>query len=131
MPERFQKMYLREYRGPILDWPSYKRLEESPEEIAELRAGYAALTTMCDSYFGRLLDLFDAHDLWQDTDLILTTDHGFLMGEHDCQAKNRMPVYDEIARFPFIMHPPGVADQSGTRRNALTQTMDLMSTLLG
>ena len=42
----------------------------------------------------------DAHDLWSDTALILTTDHGFLLGEHDWWAKNRMPVYDEIAHIP-------------------------------
>ena len=43
---------------------------------------------MCDAYFGRLLDYFDAHDLWRDTALILTTDHGFLLGEHDWWGKN-------------------------------------------
>ena len=130
VPDRFREMYPRNYDGPILDWPPYKQVEESGQEVAELKAGYAALTTMCDAYFGKILDFFDTHDLWKDTCLILTTDHGFLMGEHNWWAKNRMPVYDEIARIPLIVHHPGFADQAGSRRAALTQTIDLMPTLL-
>jgi len=129
-PQRFRELYPRDYQGPILDWPIYDRVKESPEEIAELRANYAALTTMCDEYFGKLLDFFDTHDLWSNTCLILTTDHGFLLGEHDWWAKNRMPVYDEIARIPLMIYHPNFATQGGSRRNALTQTIDLMPTVL-
>jgi arylsulfatase A-like enzyme len=52
---------------------------------------YASLLTMCDAMLGRVLDLFDEHDLWKDTMLIVNTDHGFLMGEHDWWAKVAMP----------------------------------------
>ena len=75
-----------------------------------------------------MLDYFDAHDLWKDTALILTTDHGFLLGEHDWWAKNRMPLYEEISHIPLFVHHPAFADQAGTRRSALTQTIDLMPT---
>ena len=78
-PERFRQALKTGYNGPILDWPKYAPVKERPEEIAEIRANYAALVAMCDEYFGRLLDYFDAHDLWKDTCLILTTDHGFLL----------------------------------------------------
>jgi arylsulfatase A-like enzyme len=129
-PPRFREMYPTHYKGPILDWPLYKRVTETPEEIAELRANYAALTTMCDEYFGKLLDFFDEHDMWKDTCLVLTTDHGFLLGEHDWWSKNRMPVYDDIARIPLMIYHPDFADQGGTRRRALTQSIDVMPTLL-
>lgn len=129
-PPRFREMYPTNYEGPILDWPLYKKVTETPEEIAELRANYAALTTMCDAYFGRLLDFFDANDLWRDTCLVLTTDHGFLLGEHDWWSKNRMPVYDEIARIPLMIYHPDFADQGGSRRSALTQSVDIMPTIL-
>lgn len=129
-PPRFREMYSSGYDGPILDWPIYDRVKETPEEIAELRANYAALTTMCDEYFGRLLDFFDANDLWRDTCLILTTDHGFLLGEHDWWSKNRMPVYDEIARIPLLVYHPEFADRGGERRAALTQCIDIMPTIL-
>ena len=129
-PPRFRDKYKTSYKGPILDWPIYDRVKESPEEIAELRANYAALVTMTDEYFGKLLNIFDQYDLWSDTALVLTTDHGFLLGEHDWWAKNRMPVYDEIAHIPLMIYHPNFAGEGGTRRHALTQTTDLMPTLL-
>ena len=129
-PTRFRSRYKSSYKGPILDWPIYDRVTETPEEIAELRANYAALVSMTDEYFGELLDYFDAHDMWSDTALVLTTDHGFLLGEHDWWAKNRMPVYDEIAHIPLMMYHPDFSNVGGTRRNLLTQSTDLMPTLL-
>ena len=129
-PPRFREMYPTDYNGPILDWPLYKRVNESPEEIAEIRANYAALTTMCDEYFGKILDFFDENNMWQDTCLILTTDHGFLLGEHDWWSKNRMPVFDEISRIPLMVYHPEFAEQSGTRRKSLTQSIDIMPTIM-
>ena len=68
--------------------------------------------------------------MWSDTALILTTDHGFLLGEHDWWAKNRMPVYDEIAHIPLMIYHPDFQSESGTRRKDLTQNIDLMPTFL-
>ncbi len=129
-PERFRAMYPTGYDGPILDWPRYKRSAESADEVAQLRANYAALVTMCDDYFGRLMDYLDAHDMWRDTAVILTTDHGFLLAEHDWWGKNRMPFFNELAHIPLMVHHPEHMAQAGQRRQALTQTIDLMPTLL-
>jgi hypothetical protein len=85
---------------------------------------------LCDHELGRLLDHFDAHDLWKDTALVVTTDHGFLLGEHDWWAKNIMPCYNEVAHVPLFIHHPDFASQAGTRRELLTQTMDIMPTLM-
>jgi len=85
---------------------------------------------MCDEYFGRLLDYFDEHDLWKDTALVLTTDHGFLLSEHDWWAKNRMPYYEEISHIPLMVWHPEQGAKAGERRQSLTQTTDLMPTIL-
>ncbi len=129
-PARFRQDYPTNYGGPILDWPRYRRLVENPDEIAELRANYAALVAMCDHYLGRLLDDMDRHDMWRDTALIMTTDHGFMLAEHDWWGKNRMPFYDEIAHIPLMIYHPDFSSQGGQHRTALTQTIDLMPTIL-
>ena len=129
-PERFQGRRESGYQGPILDWPRYDKVSESAEEIAELRNNYAGLVEMCDEYFGRLLDHLDRTDAWKDTAVILTTDHGFLLGEHEWWAKNVTPYYNEVAHIPLMIYHPEHADQGGTSRKALTQTMDLMPTIL-
>lgn len=129
-PEKYKAAYRTSYAGGILDWPKYAPVRESPEEIAEIRANYAALVSMCDAYFGKLLDYFDAHHLWKDTCLVLTTDHGFLLSEHDWWGKNLTPYYEEISHIPMIMHHPDFAGRAGERVSSLTQTVDLMPTLL-
>lgn len=128
-PDRFKEMFPTDYEGPILDWPRYERVSEPQNEIDELRANYFALLTLCDDLLGRFLDYFDEHDMWKDTALILTTDHGFLLGEHDWWAKNRMPMYEEISHIPLFIHHPDFADKAGERRSSLTQTIDLMPTI--
>jgi arylsulfatase A-like enzyme len=127
-PERHRAAFPTGYRGPILDWPRYREVCESEEEIAELRANYAASVALCDELLGRLLDHFDQHDLWKDTALVVTTDHGFLLGEHDWWGKNRMPLYEEISHIPLFVHHPDHAAHAGERRGGLTQTIDLMPT---
>ena len=130
-PERYRAHYPTGYNGPRLDWPLYRRVEETPLEIEEIRANYMALVSMCDNYLGKLLDYMDEHDMWKDTAIIATTDHGFMLGEHDWWAKSRMPFYNEIAHIPLIVYNPRYAYMSGQRRNSLTQNIDMMPTLLG
>lgn len=129
-PPRFREPFPTDYRGPTFDWPRYARVSESPDEIAEVRANYSALVAMCDHYLGTLLDKFDELDLWKDTALVVTTDHGFLLGEHEWWGKNLAPVYDELARVPLFVYHPDHAAQGGTRRQSLTQVIDLMPTFL-
>jgi len=129
-PARFKQQYLTGWTGGVLDWPMYQKVDDSPEEIAEIRANYAALVSACDHYFGKLLDFMDQHDMWKDTAVVLSTDHGFLLAEHDWWGKNLMPYYTEISHIPLIVHHPDCASMAGQRRSALTQTMDLMPTFL-
>jgi arylsulfatase A-like enzyme len=129
-PERFREMFPTNYRGPIFDWPPYAKVDEEPDEIAELRANYCAVLALCDHQLGRLLDEFDRRDLWRDTALVVTTDHGFLLGEHDWWAKNRMNMYEEVAHIPLFVWHPDFAGKGGERRAALTQNIDLMATFL-
>ncbi len=128
-PERFKKPYDTGWKGPIRDWPRYGRVDEMVDECEELRANYYALMAFCDHQLGILLDYFDQHAMWKDTALILTTDHGFLLGEHDFWAKNRMNLYEEIVHIPFFAHDPR-RPQGGVRVGELTQAIDVAPTLL-
>jgi arylsulfatase A-like enzyme len=129
-PKSFRDAFPTNYRGPVLDWPPYARVSEAPEECEELRANYCATVALCDHELGRLLDAMDEQDLWEDTALIVTTDHGFLLGEHDWWAKLIMPCFNEVAHIPLLVYHPAFRDQGGTRRSALTQTIDIAPTLL-
>lgn len=119
------------YAGKPFDWPPYRKVQESAEEVEHARYNYAALLNGCDKRLGAVLDEFDRLDLWQDTLLIVCTDHGFLLGEHDCWAKCWMPFYNGIARTPFFIWDPRNPQAAGQRRKALVQpSIDIPVTLL-
>ncbi len=128
--QEFKDLYKHEYEGPHYDWPYYGRItDETPEQIEHLRYEYAALLSMCDRSLGRVLDLMDELDLWEDTLLIVNTDHGFFLGEKGWLAKVVMPFYNEIAQIPLFIWDPR-SKKKGERRKSLVQTVDLAPTLL-
>lgn len=116
-----------DYNGPDYIHPSYSENEFSEEETAHLRRRCKALMTMTDRHLGEILDVMDQHNLWEDTMVIFTTDHGFHLGEHGFMAKNYMPPYNEVFHLPLIVSAPGV--ESG-RCQALTQNIDVMPTVM-
>ncbi len=129
--QHYKDLYPHSYDGPQFDWPPYHWVTESPSAVEHCRNEYAALVSMCDRNLGRLMDYMDQHDMWQDTMLIVNTDHGFLLGEHECWAKCVHPFYNEIAHTPFFVWDPRHPDTSGQRRQSLVQTIDIAPTILG
>ncbi len=128
--DKYKELYEKDYRGKLFDWPEYGDVTETPEEVRHCRNAYAALLTMCDTYLGKFLDYMDAHDMWKDTMLIVNTDHGFLLGEHDLWAKSCHPWYNETAHIPLFIWDPRSRVQ-GERRQALVQGIDIPETILG
>ncbi|MBW2052483.1 MAG: sulfatase [Deltaproteobacteria bacterium] len=128
-PQRFRDLYPHDYDGPFFDWPAYKPVDETPEQAQHVRYESAALHSMCDEYLGKVLDLMDELDLWKDTMLIVNTDHGFLLGEHNWWAKMIPPIYNEIAHTPLFIWDPR-SNKQGERRASLVQTIDLPPTIL-
>ena len=127
--QRHKDLYPHSYDGPHFDWPDYKRVTETPEQVEHARLEYAALLSMCDHSLGRVLDAMDEYGLWDDTMLIVCTDHGFLLGEHGWWGKWVQPWYDETIHTPLFVWDPReeVRDQ---RRDSLVQTIDIAPTLL-
>jgi len=127
--QNYKDLYPHDYVGLHFDWPAYTNVEETKDEVEHCRLEYAALVSMCDVYLGKVLDMMDKYDLWKDTMLIVNTDHGFLLGEHNSWAKNRWPWYEELSHVPLFIWDPRCGC-AGERRKALVQNIDLGPTLL-
>jgi arylsulfatase A-like enzyme len=125
----YRAHYESEYTGAHFDWPAYRRVVESPDEVEHARNEYLALMSMCDNSLGRVLDVFDEQNLWEDTLLIVCTDHGFLLGEHGWWGKSVQPWFDETIHTPLFVWDPR-SKRAGERRDALVQTVDIAPTLL-
>ncbi len=130
VPQRFKDLYDHDFGRFNNDWPKYGRTGPEDAELTEhYRFLNAALISFCDESLGNVLDAFDELGLWDDTALTVTTDHGFLLGEHGWWAKCSMPFYDEIARVPLFVWDPR-SRVHGERRRSLVQHIDLAPTLL-
>lgn len=132
-PQKYLDLYGgSDWDGPFFNWPNYAPVDkglEGEKAIAHIRKCFAATLTMADTWLGKFLDKMDELDLWKDTTLILTADHGQLLGEHGYWAKDYTFVYQELAHIPLIVCTPETAF-SHRRVSQLTATMDIMPTIL-
>ena len=126
--DKYLDLYEDDYQGPHFDWPRGK-VQESDEVVDHVRRQYSALVSMCDQNLGKILDVMDEHNLWEDTLLIVGTDHGFLLGEHGYWAKNLMPYYNEIANTPLFIWDPRSRRQNESR-TSIVQMIDWAPTIL-
>ena len=128
-PESDQARFLSpdDFSGP--DWPQYARVTEDAQTVENMRGKYKALLTFCDRQLGLVLDKMDELNLWKDTLLIVNTDHGFFLGEHEWWGKGTMPNYDELVHTPLFLWDPR-SGRKGERCDALVQTIDIAPTLL-
>ncbi|QGH36942.1 sulfatase-like hydrolase/transferase [Gracilibacillus salitolerans] len=132
-PTRYRELYNDSWADPYhFDWPSYAPVDsdlEGKEAIEHIRKCYAGTLTMTDAWLGKFLDKMDELDMWHDTAVILTTDHGYLLGDYGYWAKNYMFDYQKLVNIPMIAYIPD-SPMNGNRVSGLTSTMDLMPTLL-
>lgn len=128
-PDDTPNEYGDRYNDKLFYWPNYGAADAVPEEAVEhARKRYAEVVSMSDRWLGKLLDVMDRYDLWEDTAVFFTTDHGFLLGEKNLLGKNFMPCYNEVYHIPLLVHLPGMTAR--THCGALTQNIDLMPTIL-
>lgn len=128
-PKAYHELYPRHDIDLHFDWPEYAKVTETREETEHCRYEYAALLSMCDHYLGKILDFMDEHQMWNDTMLIVNTDHGFLLSEHGYWGKCSHPLYEEISHIPLFIWDPRYP-AAGETRNALVQTIDIPATIL-
>ena len=98
------------------------------EQFNSFRARYAAKIVLVDRWLGRLLDTIDRLDLWRNTLVIFTTDHGTFNGDHGRIGKNQTHLHDALGHIPFIMVHPELGH--GERRSQLVQLADVYTTTL-
>jgi iduronate 2-sulfatase len=67
--------------------------------------GYYAAVSFMDAQVGKVLDALEASGQAGNTVVILTSDHGFHLGEHDFWAK--VSLRDESSKVPLIIRAPG------------------------
>lgn len=96
-------------------------------EKQEAQACYFASITEIDGQFERLVDFLERAGALEDTVVVLTSDHGELLGAHGLYCKN-FSGFEEVYNIPMVVCGPGVA--RGAVSEARVGLHDLCPTLL-
>ena len=130
-PQPYASRYDPDWDGPPLIWPPYavKAVERgviTARQGRQIRARYGAKLTMIDHWLGEVLDAIDERGLWDDTLVILCTDHGHYLGEKDIWGKPAVPLYEAMSHIPLLVAAPNVPPGEN---DALTTSVDIFATL--
>jgi arylsulfatase A-like enzyme len=132
-PEPYRSMYLEDptlgKKDLTTSYHSPSSKDYSAEEIEWLNAQCAGKITMVDHHLGKIFDRLDAHDLWDDTMVILMSDHGEFIGEYEQMSKGSGFSYPLFANPPCIIHYPG-SPLTGQATDALACAVDLHATVM-
>jgi arylsulfatase A-like enzyme len=130
-PEPWASRYDPDWDGERIIWPPYDaaairhgRLTE--RQARHVRANYGAKLSMIDHWLGRVLDALDEQGLWDDTAVIVGTDHGHYLGEKGIFGKPGVMLYETMVHTPLLVSWPGAAARTV---DALTTSVDLHATL--
>lgn len=99
------------------------------EDIARIRHLYAGEVAYCDKWVGRLLQGLKDRGLYDDALVIITSDHGEGLWDHDLRAHGR-DLYEEIIQVPLLIRHPSAAS-GGRRISTPVSHIDLATTILG
>lgn len=88
---------------------------------------YFACVSFVDAQVGRLMKSLEELELEKQTIVVLWSDHGYHLGEHEGIWQKRT-LFEESARTPFIIYDPR-ARGNGTVCNRIVEFVDIYPTL--
>src|SRR3712207_1135623 len=110
-PEEYISSYDEPYDGlelysPVEGPSSYL----TDRQLRRMRTLYAGEVTMADRWLGRFLEKMEELNLFENTLVLLLSDHGVAHGEHGFTGKPSYVLWPEVTDIPFfIRHPEGKA----------------------
>jgi len=97
------------------------------DQVRRARRSYYAAVSYIDDHIGRIRQRLDQLNLADNTVIIVTSDHGDMLGEKGLWYK--MSPYEQSARVPLIVYGPQHLVPKGRFANPVS-LIDLMPTLL-
>jgi arylsulfatase A-like enzyme len=132
--KKLGSMYNPGYEGKDQIVPVPDRVEGryTEEQLHHIRMLYAENVTLCDTWIGKVIDKVKDLGLWDNTMIIVTSDHGEPMGNgkhgHGIMRKCRPWPYEELAHVPLLVRVPGEGE--GKRVSSYVQSCDIAPTVL-
>lgn len=96
--------------------------------LRRVMAYYYATISQIDHYVGKMISLLIEKEMYEDTFIMFTSDHGEFLGFHHLLLKGGY-MYDPVVRVPLIIKFPG-NHRKGTRHDALVSGLDVAPTII-
>jgi arylsulfatase A-like enzyme len=130
-PEKYVNLYDEGYDGPEPFTSLYGRDDYLTErQLKRMKALYSGEVTMMDTWLGRFLDRMEELNLFDNTLLILLSDHGHALGEHGYTGKPHYALWPELTDIAFMIRHPG-GKGAGQTSDYYASTHDVAPTILG
>ena len=124
---------LHPFFGPLIDKSAlrscvvgFDKVDPTEKNMQTLRAIYLGLATEVDHHIGRVIQYLKASGLYDKTLLVITADHGEMLG--DRYSWGKMSVFDAAYKTPLIIRVPG--ERAGRMVNDPTESIDIAPTIL-
>ena len=129
-PDRFLKQVAPEFSGKKLLLPSPGDAEGylTAGEMANIKSLYGAVVAFVDHSVGGFLNELRRMGLYENSMIIIATDHGEPFGDHGIVRKARPWGYEELARTFLMIREPG--GNGAGRVDSYTQQTDITATIL-
>ena len=126
------KYQARQFSAPAVDPSDDSRIPEvfrdlTDEQKRGIAAAYYTAIEYVDSKVGQVLDALERSGQADNTLVIYTGDHGYMLGQHGRFEKHCG--YEPAIRAPLIIRPPGAA-RAGGASPALVNLIDVVPTVL-
>ena len=130
--EMAQHPYLQHYlpnpcgKGCTYNTCAIDNLTMDEKEIRQARATYYAMISEVDFHLGRLINYLKQLGVYQNTLIIITSDHGDQLGDHWQFGKHSY--FDQSLHIPLIIRDPVIAADStrGQQLSCFTESIDIM-----
>lgn len=138
-PDYLVEKYNPGYTGLPMTMPNYGLAEVFTEdELKDMNARYKGEVEMVSKWVGFAIRKMKDIGIYDESLIIFTSDHGILLGEHNCTGKLNItktdprgpwPLYHEVIHVPLFIKLPGEAHK-GKRIDELVQPVDIFATIL-
>ncbi|MCK4282405.1 MAG: sulfatase-like hydrolase/transferase, partial [Candidatus Lokiarchaeota archaeon] len=133
-PQKYLNLYVdKNYNGKKVIQPAYSANLNyiTDDELKYMRACYAGEVSMCDYWFGYFIKELKNMELYEDSLIILISDHGHSIGEHNATGKIPMFLYPELVDIPFMIKPPGGLIGPKRIKKSYVYNHDILPTIFG
>lgn len=106
---------------------TYSAAPTDPTEMAKIKAQYYGMISEVDANVGRIIQTLRDLDLWDNTIVVVTADHGEQLGDHG--LLNKLGYFPQSYHIVGIVRDPLHPEAHGTTVQAFTENVDVFPTL--